>query len=293
MYIPAEYQPHPALSPFVKCYWTLNGCPDRSAHGIDSGQYKQFLSDSGVKIIFNLAEPVEFVLHDGQKLWTTAGCVCGVLSKNYWVHLTGVIDSVGVQFHPGGAYPFLPFSVKQLTDTVCDLYQIWSHAGYQLTEKIQRPDLSTAHRIGIMEAFLLKRLKAFKKRDAVFEHAAHALITRQGQISLDSLMRHLGLSYRQLERKFHQKGGMAPKRLCRILRFRYLFEHISANPDSSWVDTALSCGYYDQAHLIHDFRRFTGMSPATFVKEVVNQDLFINWGYDMEALARFGMKVSI
>jgi AraC-like DNA-binding protein len=29
---------------------------------------------------------------------------------------------------------------------------------------------------------------------------------------------------------------------------------------------ALACGYYDQAHMINEFRYFTGTSPAEFFK---------------------------
>lgn len=78
------------------------------------------------------------------------------------------------------------------------------------------------------------------KLDSVFNRAARAVREKQGQVSLKKLAGDVGLSLRQLERKFHEKSGISPKRLCRILRFRHLFEHITSHPDDQWVDAALA-----------------------------------------------------
>jgi transcriptional regulator GlxA family with amidase domain len=78
------------------------------------------------------------------------------------------------------------------------------------------------------------------------------------------LMSEFDLSGRQLERRFHQVVGIRPKLLCRILRFRRLVD-ATACGTQDWAALALDCGYYDQAHLIHDFREFTGQTPAAAV----------------------------
>lgn len=291
MILPAEFQPHPALKPYVKCHWTITGGMDASGLESQSNRFKQFLPDGGLKISFNLEAPVEFILHDGRRISVSTGCMCGALTKNYWVNLTGPIHRIGVQFHPGGVYPFVPFSLETLTDTICDLDQIWGNAGRKLTEDVQHPELTTLQRIARLEKFLLKRLEHFTKHDAVYEYAAHAIKAHQGHVSLRRLSRQVGSSPKQLVRKFRPKSGLAPKHLCRILRFRHLFQHISAHPADNWVNTALACGYYDQAHMIHDFQHFAGISPSNFIKEIVQRNLFINWGYDMDALARFGLGI--
>jgi len=38
--------------------------------------------------------------------------------------------------------------------------------------------------------------------------------------------------------------------------------HRERSPD--WTAIALDCGYYDQSHLIRDFREFAGMSPEQY-----------------------------
>jgi AraC-like DNA-binding protein len=63
-----------------------------------------------------------------------------------------------------------------------------------------------------------------------------------------------------LERRFLQDVGVSPKVLCRILRFQQVFRVVEADP--TWANVAVECGYYDQAHLIRDFRQFAEKTPT-------------------------------
>jgi len=72
-----------------------------------------------------------------------------------------------------------------------------------------------------------------------------------------------GLSTRQLQRRFKAEVGIGPKLLARIQRFQRIFWALESSPE--WVQVALQCGYYDQAHLIRDFRDFSGAAPAALL----------------------------
>jgi AraC-like DNA-binding protein len=75
--------------------------------------------------------------------------------------------------------------------------------------------------------------------------------------------------------------GLTPKLLCRTLRFqqaRALAEEAErrsfALPEQEhpavidWADIAIACGYYDQSHLINDFQKLSGLSPAEYIWRV-------------------------
>src|SRR5207247_9984800 len=49
---------------------------------------------------------------------------------------------------------------------------------------------------------------------------------------------------------------------CRFVRFREVVRQVAAGGRVDWADVALAGGYYDQAHLAHEFRDFSGMSPS-------------------------------
>jgi AraC-like DNA-binding protein len=76
----------------------------------------------------------------------------------------------------------------------------------------------------------------------------------------------LGVSIRQMERRFNAGVGLPPKLFCRMQRFVQVFRAIGTQPNK-WADTAVACGYYDQAHLIRDFKSFSGETPAALLAE--------------------------
>jgi transcriptional regulator GlxA family with amidase domain len=59
---------------------------------------------------------------------------------------------------------------------------------------------------------------------------------------------------------------MTPKRYCRLIRFCKVVRQIAAKQPVDWIDVALSGGFYDQAHLIHEFRAFSGLSPERYLR---------------------------
>jgi AraC-like DNA-binding protein len=69
------------------------------------------------------------------------------------------------------------------------------------------------------------------------------------------------LSPRQFRRRCLEESGLTPKRLSRVLRFRHACRIARAAKRPNWSDIALEAGYFDQAHLIRDFHKFTGLTP--------------------------------
>ena len=80
------------------------------------------------------------------------------------------------------------------------------------------------------------------------------------------LARTLGLSERSLERRFQIHIGTTPKKYARIVRLRSaIFQRKKL---SSWADAAYVAGYYDQSHMINDFKELYGMSPDSIYPQM-------------------------
>jgi methylphosphotriester-DNA--protein-cysteine methyltransferase len=148
--------------------------------------------------------------------------------------------------------------------------------------------LDSAHRIAAVEAALLSAERTSRGNDSVVAEAVRRIILRKGLSDLAALASELGVSIRQLERRFHASVGLPPKVFCRMQRFIRVFGVISRQP-RKWVDRAIDCGYYDQAHLIRDFKSFSRETPAALLAE--DADLARHF-YSHSVLRRFGVSHS-
>jgi AraC-like DNA-binding protein len=75
----------------------------------------------------------------------------------------------------------------------------------------------------------------------------------------------IGLSQRRLAQIFHEQIGVSPKTFHRVRRFQHTLQHLRGVRRVDWAELALECGYYDQAHLSHDFREIAGMTPSAYL----------------------------
>jgi len=94
---------------------------------------------------------------------------------------------------------------------------------------------------------------------SMFEHSS-------GLVNVANVARMLGVSSRHLQRRFLETVGISPKLFSRMQRFQRVFQ---AMERLNWVNTAIDCGYYDQAHLIKDFQEFAGKAPTALMNEEI------------------------
>jgi AraC-like DNA-binding protein len=94
------------------------------------------------------------------------------------------------------------------------------------------------------------------------------LVETDGAVPIGDLTRELGWSRKRIVGRFREEIGLPPKRAAKLLRFeraRALAESAAPRPDWAWI--ASVAGYYDQSHLINDFRAVTGRTPETFFQD--------------------------
>lgn len=89
-------------------------------------------------------------------------------------------------------------------------------------------------------------------------------LARPGGASLRDLAGKLGVTLRTLERRLTADTGLGPKPLRRVLRFRSALRILEQTPRGEWSGAAIRAGYYDQPHMIREFRGFAGMPPSEY-----------------------------
>lgn len=256
-----EFPVAPPLANHVECIWLLEGDDAQPiAAPAAAATAERLLPDGCFELILNFG--ALFQEHS-----ETGGCelqprrfVVGQMTQPVLVSPTGKVQLMGIRFAPGGALPFFSVSPADLTNRIVPLAAAAALLDRELS---QRPyDARTLlEKLHWIQTALLHRLHARREKGASLHRAVAHIVRNGGQISVDELAGDLGISGRQLERRFLHEVGLGPKLLCRILRFQQVFRAVE-RADLNWASIAAECGYHDQAHLIRDFRQFAGQTPT-------------------------------
>ncbi len=223
----------------------------------------RFLAE-GVQLLLNLADPIEHVTTDGEPVTVRRSCIYGPMTAPVQIRMLGRIEVLGVCFRVGRAYPFIPYPVGQLVNGHAETEHIWDAAGMEIVDRIRTDYHTMEERIHMLDLHFLSKLEKGARKVSSTAAAADLIETHKGQVNIGHLARSVGLSSRQLERCFKERVGMSPKQLCRIVRFKNVFPYLAASRNGCLASTAVNCGYYDQSHMIRDFKQYTGTSPADF-----------------------------
>jgi AraC-like DNA-binding protein len=118
----------------------------------------------------------------------------------------------------------------------------------------------------LLEEFLLARIRARPGVDRAVQ-AALARLRSWPVLRLRGLAAELGLSQKQMIARFASGVGLTPKLVARLFRFRrtLLAAHVGGDAPLDWAGLAQEHGYSDQAHLIHEFHEFAGVTPTAYV----------------------------
>lgn len=85
-----------------------------------------------------------------------------------------------------------------------------------------------------------------------------------GSITIKEIYSALCVSKSKLEQHFNREIGLTPKEFCKIEKINYFIRSYQESEGKSLTELTYECGYYDQSHLIKDFRYFLEMSPKQF-----------------------------
>ncbi len=191
--------------------------------------------------------------------------VAGLHDSYALTESTGASHGVQVNFTPIGAHLFLGLPMDTLTNRVTELEDLCGTMPRRLAAQLhEAPSWETRFRI--LDSVIGARLAEARVPSAGVAWAWHKLHETGGRLNIGTLATELGWSRKHLIAQFHEQIGLPPKVLARVLRFNRVIRLLDRDDEMSWVEIAQHCGYYDQAHLIKDFRQFAGSTPGEFLR---------------------------
>lgn len=188
------------------------------------------------------------------------------------------LTAIRVDFLPGGMYRLLGIPMNELFDGGFDAIDFFGSEMKDLNDQLQEiNDLYEGKKL--VEKFLLNKVTALKEI-LPFDSAVRIMLKNNGNMSIEKTASLSCLSLKQFERKCKERIGMNPKMYARILKFSTAYRLHEATPALSWTNIAYEAGYYDQMHMIRDFKVFAGVNPSVIEHQLqatplrMQKDLF-------------------
>jgi len=240
-----EYTPHPLLTSLIACYWSYRA----SSESRLSAQ-KPVIPDGCVDIIFDL-NPA-----------STLRCfVVGAMTKPIQNQKSNLL---GVRFHTGMATSLFKMPMHHLTDLTvdaCDFLGDPTHAlSDQLAEKALNQD-----RTALLDEVFLNRMTGVSTLERPLAEALRLIRMADGQCSVQQVSDAVGWSRQHFTRRCLHATGLSPKFLMQVVRLHKTIALHEKGDVHGWSHLSQEVGYFDQSHMIREFKSITGLTPADYL----------------------------
>jgi AraC-like DNA-binding protein len=249
----------PPLAPYVEHLWMVRGLLPGSWRNL-------ILPDGAMELIFNLGDPQRLCATDDWARHTVFrhSWISGQRTAPIVIDEAGTVDLVGVRFRADGAWPFIGVPLREFSDQVMELESILGREISELRERLGEATSSDT-KFNLVEGWLLRRFYERTPPTRAVRYAIGVIqqgreVTRIGRVADE-----IGISHKHLLREFDRCVGLKPKALARVCAFQRVISAVAQRPEVNWAETATACGYYDQAHLIREFRSFSGLTPMNYM----------------------------
>jgi Helix-turn-helix domain len=253
------FQPHPDLAALVKCYWTLE------VPASTETQRQRIIPDGCIEMAFILGDDIKRYTSNDNFILQPRAMVLGQTIEPFYIEPTGYVNTFAIRFYPYGFANFVKTPIKNLANEETPLNLLFGEKpAKELEQKIVKAT-DTKERIEVIEAFLLDKLNNKTTIDQIVKTTIEILLSTKGNAPINEILKDDLSKRRQLERKFLKQIGISPKQLGKVIRLQAALKMLLNEPSESLTSIAYESEYYDQAHLIRDFKEFTGTSPKEFL----------------------------
>ena len=247
----SEVLPCRELSPYVRCFWTSDSQMTNPP----------IIPDLCADIMIHIESNPDT---DDEREITCIG-FCGVSDKMFVSQNPANLHQkiFGIRLY---AWQAQRFADERLSKTVNDFFDLRNH--FETLDKLLRakifPTMTLNEFQMIAESVLSSLLDRSEANllhtETLVMDAISTMIRTRGSISQQQLLQDIHASERQLERLFEQTLSLSPKKTSSIIRYQSLWQEVCRSPHFDIQDSVFAYGYFDQAHLLNDFRKYHGMS---------------------------------
>lgn len=223
--------------------------------------------NGAMALVIHLKKPTVSFFVDDKTYTVRVPLLAGPYSRSFHTDPSQSTEVIGILFRPGAGRIFFPVAAHELHNIDIALSDILPGEADRLLNDVGSATGEHAQFL-VVEQYLNRKLE-----DAVPVHPAVAYaveqLSREGAVrSIRRIQLDTGLSHTRFIQLFRESVGLTPKLFCRVRRFHTLVDRVGKCKPVNWADLAVDCGYFDQAHLIRDFRAFAGVTPLEYSRAI-------------------------
>lgn len=245
-----EYSPSPSLAKYIFCYWTSP--PDGIDPAILPGPSQEtIVPDSCIDIVFNITA-------DG-----VSSSVAGPFDIPFTIPVDpGCAKDFGVRFLLPDFFMFTGVSPHELINGSFNARDIFGE-GWSIIEERIFNAAGDEERVHILNDSLPFFSKPFDKHETVMTRMFDSVFNTCGHISATDIASATDISLRHLNRICKELTGFNVKTVARIIRFQNFIRSYRSSSETGFSAAAYEAGFSDQAHMIREFRSFSGKTPSS------------------------------
>ena len=248
------------LSLFVKQYWSIENCLP-----IGTEHIQRIVPNGLMELTFYFGNRPKSI--DGKRDLLDNTILIGQQKGYYDLVVSGQLSMFSISFKPQGAKMFFNIPSNELFDQNVPLKYLIKDTVSTLECKLNEA-ATFESKICIVEIFLLNQLRK-NNEDKInrITHSVDLINHAKGLINIESLSSAACLSRKQFERTFMSYIGTSPKQFLRTVRFQNTLYEKQKNKNITLTELAYNCGYFDQSHMINDYKQLSGKTPSQYFSE--------------------------
>ena len=250
-----EMAPCAPLQPYIRCFW-----------GADAF-HSQWEEERNIPGLVTPDTCMDVILTLNFSRNTAEDTFCGINDASFASFSAPSSDRTGtfaIRFYAWSVILFSDEDMGHSLNYHGESGEYFSHLQRDLFWLLMDTE-TLEERARITEKYLLERIRPDRENADVM-NALYAMIAGKGRQDIGSIADDLAISSRQMERLFQGCVGVSPKKMSDMIRYQLLWQEMIFSPCMNMADAALKYGYFDQAHLINDFKKYHTMAPSEALK---------------------------
>ena len=249
-----QFLPSDVLKPFVKSYSVIT---------IDRDLTNEVFYPSGyVDLAVNMYGRAATIINGHYRNMPNVE-VLGQLTLPTRLTVAKGTSVLLARIYPYANSLFFPNPISDFTNYAIDMHGIFANEVCEFHDHLIH-ERSIERKVKALDSFLIQKLRKnekMHKKTKVIGQICNSIRTEDQPFDIRNLSNTYGFSERYIQKLFLDTVGLTPRSFFNIQRFNKSLTHVlSSNQPLTTV--AYECGYYDQAHFIKEFKKFTGITPS-------------------------------